>query len=502
MNQCIKILLYNKRRKVMKILSNKDYQRIRRWVYRYGKHLDITRWRYHFENGSKDDVIEALLFYQNEDGGFGHALEIDCWNPNSSPVCTFIAYRILEEIGCVNKDHPIIRGMMDFFEKGEYWTEHGCYWSIPSNNEYPVMPWYRFPNAPWFPNIWPPENYTNGDFIDFVMKYFDKNSEIYNKALKIIDYRISIMSNISTFLTFAKSDIEQEIEINDWIGLINCLQKYNLRTTSECNQLLTQLISAIETNANKSVYENCKKRIEKGERKESEDLDGMVDDALNGIWSEQGLKCDNSDDKINEVTSLGSLWWPITGVIDSLKVLKEYNRLEYTEMVNIMKPKKEYFDEYLAACKESYDNNIKEWMPFHPDDYEKWKEYILVAYNNYEKGENIPAGMPRTYTYWCIENEKFVGEIQLRPYLTEEEAKNWGHVAYAIRYSKWGKGYGTKLLHIAIEKLQEFGVKDIYIACHQSNNASIRVIEKNQGMFINTIVDEEGIKQNVYLIKR
>jgi predicted acetyltransferase len=170
--------------------------------------------------------------------------------------------------------------------------------------------------------------------------------------------------------------------------------------------------------------------------------------------------------------------------------------------MDTIKPRKEYFAEYLNACKESYENDVKEWMPFNPEHYDIWKEQILEAYDNYETGENIPEGMPRTYTYWCIEQENFIGEIQLRPYLTEEQAKQWGHIAFSVRYSEWKKGYGTKLLKEALDKLQEFDVKDIYIACHRTNQGSIRVIEKNNGIYINTILDGEGIEQNVYLIKQ
>lgn len=31
--------------------------------------------------GSQGAVIDILMQYQNEDGGFGHALEADSWNP-------------------------------------------------------------------------------------------------------------------------------------------------------------------------------------------------------------------------------------------------------------------------------------------------------------------------------------------------------------------------------------------------------------------------------------
>lgn len=44
------------------------------------------------------DVLAALAVYQNEDGGFGRALEPDCWNPDSSPVQTWTATEIINEI--------------------------------------------------------------------------------------------------------------------------------------------------------------------------------------------------------------------------------------------------------------------------------------------------------------------------------------------------------------------------------------------------------------------
>lgn len=84
----------------------------------------------------------------------------------------------------------------------------------------------------------------------------------------------------------------------------------------------------IKAGAYQSVYEKCKKRIENQDTKDSAELDEMVDQVVNGIWSEQGLLCDNPEQRIKEVTSLGELWWPIYGIIDTLRILREYNRLE------------------------------------------------------------------------------------------------------------------------------------------------------------------------------
>ncbi|MDR1558441.1 MAG: hypothetical protein LBS84_01860 [Clostridiales bacterium] len=72
-------------------MSNQTFDRARAFIYRNARPLDITRFQVHFENGSKDAVLTALAAYQNEDGGFGHALEPDAWNPNSSPIQTWTA---------------------------------------------------------------------------------------------------------------------------------------------------------------------------------------------------------------------------------------------------------------------------------------------------------------------------------------------------------------------------------------------------------------------------
>lgn len=168
--------------------------------------------------------------------------------------------------------------------------------------------------------------------------------------------------------------------------------------------------------------------------------------------------------------------------------------------MKIIKPNENYFEEYLKACQESYDYNIDEWKPFNPDHFEQWKACILGVYSDYENGINIPEGMPRTYTYWCVEEDAFIGEIQLRPFLNEIQAKTWGHIAYAIRHSKWNNGYGTLLLKMALEKAKELQLTDVYVACRESNVSSIKVIEKNNGQLINRINDDEGFVSNVYQI--
>ena len=81
------------------------YEKAKSFIYRNARPIDYARWNYHFENGSVQNVVTVLKCYQNEDGGFGHALEADCWNPKSSPVQTWCATEILRELFLEHNEH-------------------------------------------------------------------------------------------------------------------------------------------------------------------------------------------------------------------------------------------------------------------------------------------------------------------------------------------------------------------------------------------------------------
>jgi len=167
----------------MKKLSLDDYRKLRRLVYRGANTLIFTQWRCAFENGDPEDVLSVLSCYQNDDGGFGHALEANCWNPNSSPYMTSFAISIINGLyyTFTDRNHPVLRGILKYLSSGAYATETG--WlgmaDIPSNNDYSHAPWFRYdPTAN--PGMTDPKN-----IVGFVLKYGEKESTLYKKALKI-----------------------------------------------------------------------------------------------------------------------------------------------------------------------------------------------------------------------------------------------------------------------------------------------------------------------------
>lgn len=49
-----------------------------------------------------------------------------------------------------------------------------------------------------------------------------------------------------------------------------------------------------------------------------------------------------------------------------------------------------YLDEYLDACRESFEHNITDWMPVTPDRFDSWRAQALDIFAALESGaENV-----------------------------------------------------------------------------------------------------------------
>jgi predicted acetyltransferase len=56
-----------------------------------------------------------------------------------------------------------------------------------------------------------------------------------------------------------------------------------------------------------------------------------------------------------------------------------------------------------------------------------------------------------------------------------------GHIGYDVRPSERGKGCGTRLLRLTLQKARELGLDDVLITADEGNAASWKVIERNGG---------------------
>jgi len=114
-------------------------EKARAFIYQNARLLDRQRFAYWFEGGSKENVLQALAAYQNQDGGFGHALEPDMRCPQSQPVPTEHALIMVDELEAY--DTELLDGIIRYL-KGITLPEGGFPLAFRSLLAYPHAPWW------------------------------------------------------------------------------------------------------------------------------------------------------------------------------------------------------------------------------------------------------------------------------------------------------------------------------------------------------------------------
>lgn len=107
--------------------------------------VDLAVYEYFFEGKSNKQVIAELEKYQNPDGGFGHGLEADFWNPNSSPIATNDALITLMKTNALEDAKDMVQGIIRYLESHDSFDEKKKCWqfAIESNRDYPHAIWWE-----------------------------------------------------------------------------------------------------------------------------------------------------------------------------------------------------------------------------------------------------------------------------------------------------------------------------------------------------------------------
>lgn len=145
--------------------------------------------------------------------------------------------------------------------------------------------------------------------------------------------------------------------------------------------------------------------------------------------------------------------------------------------------------------REAFHNLVMDYLRQREETYTEVYKPALANFTRYvnklldhARGKNLPGGEVPYSTYWLTDRYgKIYGNVRIRHHALHV----YGNIGYDIRPSARGQGYGTIMLRLALEKARELHLKRIKIACDQRNKASIRVIEKNGGVFIEQVYDRK-----------
>lgn len=152
-------------------------------------------------------------------------------------------------------------------------------------------------------------------------------------------------------------------------------------------------------------------------------------------------------------------------------------------------------EKYLKSYTEAYNEDVN----FRSGEDERLcpPENVIEIACQYLNGIDIPPERVPSSMLWLVNDDEFIGCTDIRHHLTDRLLMSDGHIGYEVRFSKWNKGYGTKLLAMSLKYAKEkFHFDRVLVTCDEDNIASARVIEKNGGVWENTIetVDDDGKK--------
>ncbi|GAX46673.1 hypothetical protein [Pseudolactococcus reticulitermitis] len=216
------------------------YSKARQFIYRNARPLDLARFQYHFENGSQEAVLKTLAVYQNEDGGFGHALEGDLWHPNSTPIQTWVGTEILRELAVFDPQNPIVKGILNYLASGQDFSNDFWYGVVPSNNDFPHAPWWSA-GADYQATV----SYNpTASLASFYVKVGDKQQSFYKKAEEIV------AKAVKSYMASAKPEMH---EISCYINLLVDLREMDVSALFDYEPFKEKLIRDVHDSIEKDT---------------------------------------------------------------------------------------------------------------------------------------------------------------------------------------------------------------------------------------------------------
>ena len=274
----------------MRTIDENQVKKIKEFIFKNGRLLERRLFSFFFENGNKDDVIKALLAYQNLDGGFGNGIEPDLLCPDSTAIGAQTAMYYLDLLEYVDSEI----------------TDQLFNWIIKEQNEegyinHPPKNMYNYPFQEWWDG---PDDQRIFALTGFLKKWGLKDADFFKK--------------VKSF--YSNSSLPEEFTF--YVAPIFLLYLKYLGENEEEKKMLQHIISLIP-----SILENNKEHYPLFGRQWYHALDivdkkvveNETDNFFNGLQDDGGLKI---------IYQNLPHWRPIW-TLDCLILLKKSSMIEF-----------------------------------------------------------------------------------------------------------------------------------------------------------------------------
>ncbi len=128
------------------MITDEQITRIEKYIEENSREIDRVLYNFHFKDGKASAVLNSLKKYQNDDGGFGNAIEPDFRLPKSTSLGTWMALKIITEIDSYPISETTHRGL-NYLVNTYDEERNGWAIVIPEVDEYPHAPWWEYETA-------------------------------------------------------------------------------------------------------------------------------------------------------------------------------------------------------------------------------------------------------------------------------------------------------------------------------------------------------------------
>jgi len=300
------------------------------WIFRNGRPLEAALWNALFKKECGDSVVKILSLYQNEDGGFGNALEPDSWNPESSPYTTLYAIKILQSIKEARSGNPVYEGIYRYIKsQKDFNPQSGWSFTIKSNSNYPCAPWWIYSAK---------ENKIQGigltaEFCSHILTNHTSDPELFETAYRLA---VVLLAKLKSQTGFG------EMGIAGYVTLLETCRKTGLLSEEKHEglfRILSNLIlESIEPDVGKwggyvirpskyisspdsPFYPLCKELMET-------ELDYLIRTQTGeGVWPITWTWMENTA-KYPTQFAVSERWWTAITAIEKIRLLANFGRLE------------------------------------------------------------------------------------------------------------------------------------------------------------------------------
>jgi predicted acetyltransferase len=164
-------------------------------------------------------------------------------------------------------------------------------------------------------------------------------------------------------------------------------------------------------------------------------------------------------------------------------------------------PRVDEADEFLRACRAT-SPEVPSFLHFYEPGVSL--AVYLEVLTRLRSGTGLPAGIVPETLLFAFAGARIVGRVAIRHRLSARLEREGGHIGYVVVPEFRRRGYGTRLLTLALRIAgDELGIDPVLVTCDDDNAASIRVIERNGGVLQDVLAaDGRDARIRRYWIRR